>query len=152
MGHLQEDCARLELTAEVGQGHGLRDGPCAHAWEERARSLESFRTVPAGIALHEGKLWVADINNHRIQALDKDTGECVAAIGGKEEGKLRYPSGIAIAPTAGLVSSETWMDECERAPVASVAIFLSVNHVMLWFGCERFAFGMRDRRTISSGN
>ena len=68
-----------------------------------------------GIALHDGKLWVADTDNHRIQALDKDTGECVATMGehGEEEGKLSdYPFGIAIAPTAGLVSCENLNLKC----------------------------------------
>ena len=61
---------------------------------------------PQGIVLHDGNLWVADTNNHRIQVLNKDTGECVATMGGygREDGTLSCPYGIAIAPTAGLVS------------------------------------------------
>ena len=64
---------------------------------------------PHFIALHDGKLWVADTNSHRIQILNKETGECVATMGGhgKEEGMLFRPYGIAIAPTSGLVSCET---------------------------------------------
>ena len=64
---------------------------------------------PQGTALYDGKLWVADSGNHRIQALDKDTGEHVATMGGygNENGQLIYPSGIAIAPKAGLVSCES---------------------------------------------
>ena len=52
---------------------------------------------PLGVALHDGKLWVADSNNHRIRELNKDTGECVASL--EEEEKLSFPFGIAIAPT-----------------------------------------------------
>ena len=72
--------------------------------------------IPRGMALHNGKLWVTDTYNNRIQVFDTNTGECVATMGepGEEDGTLSEPFGIAIAPSAGLVSCQSWMTESKR--------------------------------------
>jgi DNA-binding beta-propeller fold protein YncE len=54
---------------------------------------------PCGLAIDKnGDLLVADIGNHRIQILDRNTGKYKGQIGprGKKNGELTYPYGVDV--------------------------------------------------------
>jgi DNA-binding beta-propeller fold protein YncE len=55
-----------------------------------------------------GDLLVADIGNHRIQILDKNTGKYKGQIGtqGREPGEFTYPYGVAVAPSGNIYTVE----------------------------------------------
>lgn len=60
---------------------------------------------PRGIAAHEGRVWVADMGNHRVQAFS-ECGRHLRSIGRYGDGaaEFRYPSGVAITSWLLLVS------------------------------------------------
>ena len=77
---------------------------------------------PRGIALDNIKLWLADLFNGRIQALDSITGESVATMrGSRKEEIMNFPFGIVIAPTSGLVCYESRLEKSAKPLVGSLA-------------------------------
>jgi len=53
--------------------------------------------TPAGLALDDNYLYVADSGNHRVQVLDKENGKFIyqwGIKGSKNEGEFSYPEGL----------------------------------------------------------
>jgi sugar lactone lactonase YvrE len=74
---LEIDPVTGEVLAAFGSGErGADDGPASDA---------TFNS-PQGLAVAEGKLYVADTNNHLIRAIDLDTGAVTTVIGTGEQG------------------------------------------------------------------
>lgn len=77
-----------------------KDGALIASWNGHGEGPRQFRR-PCGLALSiEGDLLVADIANHRVQRLDRNTGACksASALGprGGAPGQLTYPYGVAV--------------------------------------------------------
>ncbi len=75
-----------------------QDGKCVAQWKGHGDSPRQFRR-PCGLAISiEGDLLVADINNHRIQRLDRKTGAFKGQFGlqGRRVGQMNYPYGVAV--------------------------------------------------------
>jgi len=75
-------------------------GKLVASWSGHGEGPRQFRR-PCGLAIsREGDLLVADIGNHRVQRLDRNTGRCKdpSALGprGSEKGRLLYPYGVAV--------------------------------------------------------
>lgn len=68
---------------------------------------KSFK--PSDSVIVGNKLFATDIKNHRLVALDKNTGELLYTIGsvGSKEGQFFYPTNIALGPDNNLYVSET---------------------------------------------
>ena len=64
---------------------------------------------PSDVAIVGNKLYVTDLENHRIVVLDKATGQKISTIGkvGSEEGELFHPTNLAIAKNGDLLVSDT---------------------------------------------
>jgi DNA-binding beta-propeller fold protein YncE len=75
-----------------------QDGKLLATWAGHGDGPRQFRR-PCGLAISKnGDLLVADINNHRIQILDKNTGQYKGEFGGRGQqgGQLTYPYGVAV--------------------------------------------------------
>jgi DNA-binding beta-propeller fold protein YncE len=73
------------------------EGKLIASWDGHGDGPRQFRR-PCGLAISQnGDLLVADICNHRIQILDRHTGQFKGQIGtpGREAGKLTYVYGVA---------------------------------------------------------
>jgi DNA-binding beta-propeller fold protein YncE len=73
-------------------------GKLVATWSGHGAGPRQFRR-PCGVAIsREGDLLVADINNNRIQRLDRKTGKYKGQIGerGRGDGQLSYPYGVAV--------------------------------------------------------
>lgn len=73
-------------------------GKLVASWSGHGEEPRQFRR-PCGLAIsREGDLLVADIGNHRIQRLDRNTGEYKGTLGtrGRENGQFTYPYGVAV--------------------------------------------------------
>ncbi len=69
-------------------------------------------SLPHGVAIHEGQLFVADFGNHRVQVFDMGTGKYTKTLIGLPSGgagaagsdytagRISRPQGIAIDPAA----------------------------------------------------
>ncbi len=75
---------------------------------QRAYGVEG-QFQPSDVLVHEDKLYVADVKHHQIHVLDKKTGKSLAIFGvpGSAEGKLFYPTNLALSPDNKLYISET---------------------------------------------
>ncbi len=74
------------------------DGKFVAQWIGHGEGARQFRR-PCGLAISvEGDLLVADIGNHRIQRLDKNTGAFKGSFGvqGRAIGQMNYPYGVAV--------------------------------------------------------
>lgn len=79
------------------------DGKLVATWGHHGENLGEFRR-PCGLAIardaagHETDLLVADVNNHRIQRLDRNTGRSLGSFGGpgSAPGRLNYPFAVAV--------------------------------------------------------
>jgi sugar lactone lactonase YvrE len=83
-------------------------GKLVASWSGHGEGPRQFRR-PCGLAIsREGDLLVADINNHRIQRLDRKTGAFKGAIGarGHGDGQLNYPYGVAVDATGNIYVAE----------------------------------------------
>merc|ERR1719308_612294 len=94
--------------------------------------LEGQFTEPSGVAVTEdNEIIVADTNNHRIQAFDKE-GNFKFQFGevGKRDGQLLYPNRVAVmAGTGDIVVTE-------RSPTHQVQIFTKFGHFVRKFGAD----------------
>lgn len=73
-----------------------------------------FFAFPDGIACHAGELFVVDTDNHRVQVFDLEGNVRYqwglhALLPREGEGKLHYPSGIAIDPSS--AAPRVWISE-----------------------------------------
>lgn len=79
------------------------DGKLVATWGGHGETLGKFRR-PCGLAIardaqgRETDLLVADVNNHRIQRLDRRTGKALGSFGGPGHalGQLDYPFAVAV--------------------------------------------------------
>lgn len=64
---------------------------------------------PADVLVHENKIYVADVEHHKIHILMKDTGNTWLSFGqaGSKSGEFYYPTNLAIGPDNRLYVSET---------------------------------------------
>ncbi len=64
---------------------------------------------PVDVAIAGDSLYVANLQNHNIQVLDKRSGDLITTIGkvGSEEGELYHPTNLAIGPNNHLYVSDT---------------------------------------------
>lgn len=64
---------------------------------------------PSDVAVTEDKLFIADLRNHHIQVLSKQTGEQLYTIsrGGQQEGELFYPTNLELGSDGYLYVSDT---------------------------------------------
>ncbi len=64
---------------------------------------------PSDVAIIGGKLFVADMENNKIQVLDKRTGEFLYSFssGGSQDGELFFPTNLAVGPDDNLYVSDT---------------------------------------------
>jgi tripartite motif-containing protein 71 len=75
-----------------------QNGRLVASWNGHGDRPRQFRR-PCGLAISiEGDLLVADINNHRIQRLNRKTGAFISSLGvrGRGAGQLNYPYGVAV--------------------------------------------------------
>jgi sugar lactone lactonase YvrE len=65
--------------------------------------------MPSDVAIAGNRLYVADVENHKVHVLDKTSGETLFAFGeaGAEEGKMAHPTNLAIGPDGNVYVSET---------------------------------------------
>jgi sugar lactone lactonase YvrE len=83
-------------------------GRIVASWPGHGDGPRQFRR-PCGLAISaEGDLLVADIANHRIQRLDRFTGNFKGIIGkpGRAEGQLTYPYGVSVDPKGNIYTVE----------------------------------------------
>lgn len=59
---------------------------------------------PVDVVVHGNRLYVADVSDHEIEVLDKDTGEVIDKIGeqGSEEGQFHWPTHLALDASGNL--------------------------------------------------
>lgn len=64
---------------------------------------------PVDVAIAKDRLYVADINHHQIQVLDKSTGRLLSQFGkaGSGEGELFHPTNLALGPEGDVYVVET---------------------------------------------
>ncbi len=83
-------------------------GKLVASWSGHGSGPRQFRR-PCGLAISRaGDLLVADINNHRIQRLDKNTGAFKGFFGarGRGDGQLNYPYGVAVDAAGNIYTVE----------------------------------------------
>ncbi|MEW7987500.1 MAG: hypothetical protein AB2805_05705 [Candidatus Thiodiazotropha sp.] len=64
---------------------------------------------PSDVLVLDDKLYVADVSNHRVTVLDKQTGAELFSFGGagSDEGELFFPTNLALTPDGYLLVSDT---------------------------------------------
>ncbi len=99
---------------DAHNGHLIR--VLGHMAEECSMSSEEF-SVPRGIALHDGLLFVSDDENHRVQVFLEESGKYLHSIGAPAggghsdcqctcrsgDGQLNRPQGLAVDPVRNLL-------------------------------------------------
>lgn len=72
----------------------------------KAPDRETYR--PVAVAVHKGKLYVADLANHGIDVISTADDRLVAVLDGtgSETGRLHYPTGVAICTKGNIYVSE----------------------------------------------
>ncbi len=90
------------------------DGGVVRSFDEGGNSGRAYRPAdreayrPVAVATHAGRLYVADIAAHHIDAFDIDSGDLLFSFGGvgSEPGKLYFPTGVAVAGDGTLYVSD----------------------------------------------
>jgi DNA-binding beta-propeller fold protein YncE len=82
-------------------------------FDSNDKRIKTFRTEdeykPGDVAIFGNKLYVSDLQNHRILVLDKATGQKIFTIGsaGSADGQLYHPTNLAITNNGNLLVSDT---------------------------------------------
>jgi len=85
-----------------------KGGKLLASWPGHGEGPRQFRR-PCGLAISKaGDLLVADIGNHRIQILDKNSGAYKGqfSVRGRANGQMTYPYGVAVDPQGNIYTVE----------------------------------------------
>ena len=117
----------LDASGDVYIADGLactvtklrRDGSVVWQFGEYGEPV-GFLSSPAGLAVHDDRVYVANTRNHRITVLDAMSGDRLDAWGVHSRtpregaGKLHYPSGVAVTRDGeALIVCEPWEDRVQ---------------------------------------
>jgi len=99
---------------------------------------EGLFADPRGVACHGGRVYVADSGNHRIQVFDRSGAFLyqwgrAPAKAFQGEGRLHFPSAIAVSPSGGLtIVGEPFDHRCQVFANGSARKVTPVNDLPWW--------------------
>jgi DNA-binding beta-propeller fold protein YncE len=120
-----------DTSGTQGEGHAVRvydlAGKPVATWGRKGAGPGEF-FFPTFVAVRDGKLYVADTLNARVQVLDAGTGEPVAVVGerGDRIGNFDKPKGLAFDTFGNLYVADSFW--------SNVQIFNARGQVLLFFG------------------
>lgn len=120
-----------DTSGTKGEGHSVRvfdlSGKPLAVWGKKGAGPGEF-FFPTFVALRDGKLYVADTLNARVQVLDEESGQPVGVIGerGDRIGNFDKPKGLAFDSFGNLYVADSFW--------SNVQIFNEHGQVLLFFG------------------
>jgi DNA-binding beta-propeller fold protein YncE len=100
------DANGIKYVTDTGRNQVL-------VYDQNDRFLRAYGKTnqfkPSDVALLEDKLYIADVGNHRIHVLDRQSGKTLLQFGkpGSKPGELFHPTNLAISPDKTVLVSDT---------------------------------------------